>query len=83
MRSKDYVLKIHHGHLQDKYISRRTKNCLFVTWSGAYAKRFITKSDATRYAAETCRRFDIGDTILLENLAENTQEEVRLREEAA
>lgn len=83
MRSKDYVLKIHHGHLQDKYISRRTKNCLFVTWSSAYAKRFPTQSDATRYAADTCRRFNIGDSILVENLAENTQEEVRLREGAA
>lgn len=81
-QSRNYVLKIQHGTLQDKFIRKRSKNCLFVTWSADYARRFHSQSEAMRYAEDASKRFEIGDTIMVVNVEENTEEEIRLREGA-
>lgn len=83
LRPMDHVIQMQSGKLAGSFIRKKTKGYLFPSRSIDDAKRFPNRNAAIKFATETRMRFNIGDTILLHDLKNGTQEEVRIREEVA
>ena len=84
LRPKNFAIRILHGNLSGHYIMRKTKNHLFPAYSIKEAKRFPSHEAAISFAKETRKRgFRIGDTVVVVNQADNTEETVCIGEEAS
>lgn len=80
LRKKTYVLMLQHGTFAERYISRKRGGYLHTTSLSKDAIRFTSPKAAIRYARETKKRYPIGPTILVINLADKSKEKVNLED---